>query len=145
MNDPTLYAWKKPYAHLGVSELWCFRQLEENNCRLKQLVADLSLDTHRRSEALRKKVYGPLATWSSPNGFSTLRRGPAGTPRCVDIGREDPNLAHERCPPPYFDRVEVEVIYVSLFDDFTSARLFLRGSVRPFQKFLFPLAVAFPD
>jgi putative transposase len=41
--DATLYAWRKKYAHLGVSELRRLRQLEEANSRLKLLVADLSL------------------------------------------------------------------------------------------------------
>ena len=54
VSDATFYAWKK-YAHLGVSELRRLRQLEEENNRLKRLVADLSLDKHM-SEALRKKV-----------------------------------------------------------------------------------------
>ena len=40
----------------GVSELRRLRQLEEENTRLKRLVADLSLDKHMLSEALRKKV-----------------------------------------------------------------------------------------
>src|SRR6267143_2459140 len=56
VSDATFYAWKKKYAHLGVSELRRLRQLEEENNRLKRLVADLSLDKHRLSEALRKKV-----------------------------------------------------------------------------------------
>ena len=55
MSDATFYAWKKPYAHLGVSEPRRLRQVEEENSRLKRLVADLSLDTPMRSEALRKK------------------------------------------------------------------------------------------
>jgi putative transposase len=54
--EATFYAWKKTYAHLGVSELRRLRQLEEENARLKRLVADLSLDKHMLSEALRKKV-----------------------------------------------------------------------------------------
>lgn len=54
--EPTFYAWKKKYAHLGVSELRRLRQLEEENSRLKRLVADLSLDKHMLTEALRKKV-----------------------------------------------------------------------------------------
>jgi len=53
--EQTFYAWKKKYAHLGVSELRRLRQLEEENVRLKRLVADLSLDKHMLSEALRKK------------------------------------------------------------------------------------------
>jgi putative transposase len=53
--EQTFYAWKTKYAHLGVSELRRLRQLEEENSRLKRLVADLSLDKHMLSEALRKK------------------------------------------------------------------------------------------
>ena len=56
VSDATFYAWKRKYAHLGVSELRRLRQLEEENNRLKRLVADLSLDKHMLSEALRKKV-----------------------------------------------------------------------------------------
>jgi putative transposase len=56
VSDATFYAWKKKYAHLGVSELRRLRQLEEENSQLKRLVADLSLDKHMLSEALRKKV-----------------------------------------------------------------------------------------
>ena len=55
-SEATFYAWKKKYAHLGVSELRRLRQVEEENVRLKRLVADLSLDKHMLSEALRKKV-----------------------------------------------------------------------------------------
>ena len=56
VSDPTFYAWKKQYAHLGVSELRRLRQLEEENSRLKRLVADLSLDKHMLAEALQKTV-----------------------------------------------------------------------------------------
>jgi putative transposase len=41
---------------LGVSELRQLRSLEDENARLKRLVADLSLDKHILTEALRKKV-----------------------------------------------------------------------------------------
>ena len=46
--------WK--YARLGVSELRRLRSLEDENGRLKRLVADLSLDKNLLTEALRKKV-----------------------------------------------------------------------------------------
>ncbi len=55
-RQQTFYAWKKKYARLGVSELRRLRQVEEEDARLKRLVADLSLDKHMLSEALRKKV-----------------------------------------------------------------------------------------
>jgi putative transposase len=55
VSGATYYLWKKKYAHLGVSELRRLRQVEDENRRLKQLVADLTLDKHMLSEALRKK------------------------------------------------------------------------------------------
>jgi putative transposase len=56
VSEATFYIWKKKYAHLGVSELRRLRLLEEENARLKQVVADLTLDKHMLTEALRKKV-----------------------------------------------------------------------------------------
>ena len=41
---PGFYRWKKKFAGLGVSELRRLKQLEDENRKLKQLVADLSLD-----------------------------------------------------------------------------------------------------
>ena len=54
VSEATFYVWKKKYAHLGVSELRRLRQLEEENNRLKRLVADLTLDKHILQETLRK-------------------------------------------------------------------------------------------
>lgn len=56
VSEATFYVWKKKFAHLGVSELRRLRQLEDENRRLKGLVADLTLDKHMLCEALRKKV-----------------------------------------------------------------------------------------
>jgi putative transposase len=56
VSGATFYAWKKKYAHLGVSELRRLRQLEDENARLKRLVADLTLDKHMVAEALRKNA-----------------------------------------------------------------------------------------
>lgn len=55
VSEATFYTWKKKFAHLGVSELRRLRQQEDENNRLKRLVADLTLDKHMLSEALRKK------------------------------------------------------------------------------------------
>src|SRR5512146_1619944 len=55
VSEATFYAWKKKYAHLGVSELRRLRQVEGENSRLKRLVADLSLDKHMLTETLRQK------------------------------------------------------------------------------------------
>jgi len=56
VSEATFYVRKKKYAHLGVSELRRLRQLEDENARLKRLVADLTLDKHMLSEALRKNA-----------------------------------------------------------------------------------------
>ena len=56
VSEATFYVWKKKYAHLGVSELRRLRQLEDENARLKRLVADLTLDKRMLAEALRKNA-----------------------------------------------------------------------------------------
>ena len=54
VSESTFFLWKKKYAHLGVTELRRLRQLEEENARLKRVVADLTLDKHILMETLRK-------------------------------------------------------------------------------------------
>ena len=44
VSEPTFYRWKKKFDGLGVSEVRRLRELEDENKRLKALVADLSLD-----------------------------------------------------------------------------------------------------
>ena len=46
VSEATFYRWKKKFAGMGVAELRRLKQLEEENRKLKQLVADLSLDKH---------------------------------------------------------------------------------------------------
>ena len=87
VSDATFYAWKKKYAHLGVSELRRLRQLEEENSRLKRLVDDHSLDTHLLSEALRKNVYGPHAVENWPPGFTRRFRSVSYKHHCSTVGR----------------------------------------------------------
>jgi putative transposase len=54
VTEQTFYRWKRKFAGLGVAELRRLRQVEEENRRLKQLVADLTLDKHMLQEALQK-------------------------------------------------------------------------------------------
>jgi putative transposase len=56
ISEATFYNWKKKYGGLGVAELRRLRQLEEENLKLKQMVADLSLDKHMLQEVLKKKL-----------------------------------------------------------------------------------------
>ena len=56
VSEATFYNWKKKYAGMGVSEVRELRQLREENNRLKQLVADLSLDKHLLQEVVAKRL-----------------------------------------------------------------------------------------
>ena len=54
--EQTFYRWKKKYTGMGVAEVRKLRILEEENKKLKQLVADLSLDKQILQDVLRKKA-----------------------------------------------------------------------------------------
>ena len=56
ISDATFYNWRKKYGGLGPSELRRLRQLEEENAKLKRLVADLSLDKAMLQDVLAKKL-----------------------------------------------------------------------------------------
>jgi putative transposase len=53
--EQTFYRWKKRFAGMGVAEVRKSRVLEEENKKLRQLVADLSLDKQMLQDVLRKK------------------------------------------------------------------------------------------
>lgn len=53
ISEATFYVWKKRYGGVGPSEL---RQLEEENRKLKQIVADLSLDKAMLQAVVAKKL-----------------------------------------------------------------------------------------
>jgi putative transposase len=56
ISEATFYVWKKRYGNLGVTELRQMRQLQDENARLKRLVADLTLDRHILQEVIKKKT-----------------------------------------------------------------------------------------
>jgi len=56
ISEQTFYNWKKKYGGLGPSELRRRKQLEEENHRLKRMVADLSLDKQMLQDVLSKKL-----------------------------------------------------------------------------------------
>lgn len=51
----TFYAWKKKYGGMDVSDARRLKQLEDENRRLKKLVADQALDVQMLKEVLSKK------------------------------------------------------------------------------------------
>ncbi len=56
ISEQTFYRWKKKYGGLGTSELRRLKMLEEENRKLKQMVADLSLDKVMLQDVLSKKL-----------------------------------------------------------------------------------------
>ena len=56
VTEQTYYRWKKKYAGMGVAEVRRLKQLEEENRKLKQLVADLSLDKKMLQDVVQGKV-----------------------------------------------------------------------------------------
>ena len=58
ISEATFYNWKKKYDGLGTAELRRLRQLEEENARLKQIVADLTLDKQMLQGVLKKVTEG---------------------------------------------------------------------------------------
>lgn len=55
ISEATFYNWKKKFSGLGTAELRRLRQLEDENARLKQVVADLTLDKQMLQDVLKKK------------------------------------------------------------------------------------------
>ena len=56
ISEQTFYRWRKKYGELMPSQVKRLKQLEEENARLKRLVADLSLDKDMLQEVVRKKL-----------------------------------------------------------------------------------------
>jgi putative transposase len=56
ISEQTFYRWKKQYVGLEVDQVRQLKQLQEENSRLKRLVADLTLDKVMLQDVLSKKV-----------------------------------------------------------------------------------------
>lgn len=56
ISEPTFYRWKKQFTGLEGSEIHRLKELEDENRRLKQLVANLTLDKQMLQEVLSKKL-----------------------------------------------------------------------------------------
>jgi putative transposase len=67
ISEATFYVWKKKYASLGVAELRQLRQLQEENGRLKRLVAA----GNRGAPTMRRSTNRREALWCSPYEVGT--------------------------------------------------------------------------
>lgn len=56
ISEATFYNWRSKYGGLMPSEMKRLRQLEEENGKLKKIVADLSLDKAMLQDVIRRKI-----------------------------------------------------------------------------------------
>jgi len=56
ITEQTFYRWKKQYVGLEIDQVRQLKQLQEENARLKKLVAELSLDKTMLQDVLTKKL-----------------------------------------------------------------------------------------
>lgn len=56
VSGNTFYQWRRKFIGLDMSEVRKMRSLEDENRKLKRLVADLSLDKHMLQEVISKKL-----------------------------------------------------------------------------------------
>lgn len=56
ISQATYFNWKKKYAGLLPTEMRRLRELEEENGRLKRIVADLTLDREMLQDIVRRKL-----------------------------------------------------------------------------------------
>ena len=56
INEATYYVWRKKFGGLMPSEMKRLKQLEEENSKLKRIVADLALDKEMLQDVIKRKL-----------------------------------------------------------------------------------------
>jgi putative transposase len=74
ISEQTFYRWKKQYVGLEIDQVRELKQLQEENARLKRLVAELSLDKTMLQDVLRKSSEARAA----PSASGSPERPPPG-------------------------------------------------------------------
>jgi putative transposase len=68
ISQATYFNWKKKYDGLPPPEMRRLKQLEDENAKLKKIVADLALDREMLQDVIRRNLYGLLASASGWTG-----------------------------------------------------------------------------
>ena len=69
ISQATYFNWKKVYAGLMPSEMWRMRELEDENGRLKRIVAGLTLDREMLKDVINRKLRGRIGSARSSMRF----------------------------------------------------------------------------
>jgi putative transposase len=56
ISRATLYNWKSKYSGMDISQIRRLKELEEENCKVKQMYADLALDNKILKDVIEKKL-----------------------------------------------------------------------------------------
>ena len=112
ISEATFYNWKARYGGLDVSEAKRLKQLEDENAKLRKLVADLSLDREMLQDVIRRKLRpGRKRKLATTTAARVGRLDPTSlpghrdwTPRLTTTARVDPTrpasrLASRRSAP----------------------------------------------
>jgi len=86
ISQATYFSWKKKFAGLLPSEMKRLKQLEDENGRLKKIVADLALDREMLQDVIRRKLVA-IVTRTNGAPVATLLGSGSWSMGCVAIGR----------------------------------------------------------
>jgi len=73
ISPATYYNWKKKYGGMDPSELRRLRQLEDENSKLKKMVAELSLDKQMLQDVIKKNAKASAKAGAGPGPEMSLR------------------------------------------------------------------------
>ncbi|WP_338531004.1 IS3 family transposase [Nitratireductor thuwali] len=99
ISDATFYNWKAKYGGMDVSDAKRLKALEEENARLKKLLAEQMLDAAALRELLNKKMVGPAA---KRDAVAHLRSAMGLSERraCTIIGADRKMIRYSSCRRP---------------------------------------------
>jgi putative transposase len=99
VSEATLYNWKAKYGGMDVPEAKRLKQLEDENAKLKKLLAEQMLDARRASRASVKKMVGPAV---QREGVAHLRAtiGLSERRACSIVSADRKMVRYRSCRPP---------------------------------------------
>src|ERR1700677_5141195 len=99
VSEATLYNWKAKYGGMDVSEAKRLKQLEDENAKLKKLLAEQMLGCRGASRASVKKMVGPAA---KREGVAHLQAvmGLSERRACSTVNADRQMLRYRSCRPP---------------------------------------------
>ncbi|RTL17449.1 MAG: IS3 family transposase [Sphingomonadaceae bacterium] len=96
MSSATYYAWKAKFGGLEVSDAKRLRSLEEENARLKRLLADTMLDNAGLKDLLFKKVVTPAAKRQAVAHLQATL-GMSERRACAVVGADRTSMRYRSC------------------------------------------------